>query len=126
MVHEGNGVVGCGRERRRRRGVPASRAIHRVCPHRRGGRSEVQWGREVEYLDRRGPGEEIEVGSQSGPKRTRRCSSMEVSDHGLVASITELMVCAPAGGWIFCTGIRAPRDEALANRQTSPIRVGRG
>jgi hypothetical protein len=39
------GWLGC-RRKETEEGVPASRAIHRVCPHTRGGRGKVQWGRE--------------------------------------------------------------------------------
>jgi hypothetical protein len=98
------------------RGVPASRAIHRVCPHTRGGRGKVQWGREEESRSSRSRGE-IEVGSQYGPKRTRRCS-WEVSDHDWTGCINHGAddVCTGRRlglGLDLLHGDRSPRDEAL-------------
>jgi hypothetical protein len=113
--------------RRRRRGVPASRAIHRVHTQ------EVVAARSsgVERRESRSSHSrrEIEVGWQYGPKRTRRCSWGSAIMTGLVAAITELMMCAPEGGsgLTFCTGI-GPHETGLGGQQdqvgTATVQTG--
>lgn len=118
MVHEGNRVVGVWKEGDGGGGFPPA-GRYTECVH-----TQEVFAARSSGVERRGSRSsrsrrEIEVGSQYGPKRTRRCS-WEVSDHDWTGCINHGAddVCTGRRlGLDLLHGDRAPRDEALRRGQ---------